>query len=392
MINGLVLDHSCVTNHLLILFKKAQKDFSIVNIYAMSPNNEKKAKNSVFDHDKFIDIIYGRCEKNMVFSTKVEKIEDNEIVMPTVNNYHIILDYNYNKEQLKRILKHYKLKQSGSKKEIVVRIYCFLRLSCSAIKIQKIARGRLQRKYNELHGPALLKRDICTNPTDFFTMEDLTEIPYSQFFSYKDADDFIYGFDIISLYNLIQKADRDVKNPYNRMDVPKKVMQDMKTLLRLGKILGIQIDIDIKDVLTEVTDKKSLELRILSLFQNMDALGNYSNPVWFTSLNRLQLIKFVREIADIWNYRAQISNETKRAICPPNGEPFRNFSINYAITETNLEKVRKCIVDVLEKMVNNGVDRDSKSLGAYYVLGALTLVNTDASMAIPWLFQSFSYF
>ena len=46
----------------------------------------------------------------------------------------------------------------------------------------------------------------------------------------------------------------------------------------------------------------------------------------------------------------------------------------------------------MEKFVNSGTDNDSKSLGAYYILGALTLVNTDAANALPWLFQSVSYF
>jgi hypothetical protein len=49
-------------------------------------------------------------------------------------------------------------------------------------------------------------------------------------------------------------------------------------------------------------------------------------------------------------------------------------------------------LEVLEKLVNTGVDKDSKSLGAYYVLGALTLVNPDAATSLPWLFQSVSYF
>jgi hypothetical protein len=353
---------------------------------------EKKMKNNESEHEMFVQVVYGRCEKQMPISKKVEKINDTDIVTPTSNNCDLILQYNYNKDQLKKFLKHYKLRLSGSKKEVIARIYCFLRLSFFATKIQKIFRGRIQRRYNNLHGPALTKREICTNQTDFFTMENLNEIEYSQFISYKDIDDFIYGFDIISLYNLIQKSGKDVKNPYNRMDIPKSVILNMKTLLRLGKLLNIKIDIDIKDVLTEVTDKKSIELRILTLFQNIDSLGHYSNSIWFTSLNRVNLIKFVRELGDIWNYRAQITNETKRAICPPNGDPFRNLSMNYIITENDLENVKKSILDVLEKIVNSGIDRDSKALGAYYILGALTLVNPDAAIAIPWLFQSFSYF
>ena len=64
----------------------------------------------------------------------------------------------------------------------------------------------------------------------------------------------------------------------------------------------------------------------------------------------------------------------------------------YIHTEQNMSNVKKVILEVLEKLVNSGVDRDSKALGAYYVLGSLTLVNDNAATSLPWLFQSFGYF
>ena len=100
----------------------------------------------------------------------------------------------------------------------------------------------------------------------------------------------------------------------------------------------------------------------------------------------------VRELIEIWNYRAQLTNEIKRGICPPNGDPFRNLSIQYIHTEANITNVRKVILEILEKLVNSGTDKDNKALGAYYVLGCLTLVNTEAATSLPWLFQSFMYF
>jgi hypothetical protein len=60
--------------------------------------------------------------------------------------------------------------------------------------------------------------------------------------------------------------------------------------------------------------------------------------------------------------------------------------------ESNINIIRKIILEILEKIVNTGIDNDSKSLGAYYVLGALTLVNDSAASSLPWLFQSVSYF
>jgi len=218
----------------------------------------------------------------------------------------------------------------------------------------------------------------------------MTELDYSQFFSYKDADGFIYGFDIISLYNLILKSGKQVKNPYNRNDITKTVIQDMRNLIRVSRVLKVNIDIEIKD--ETLSNEKSVELRTLDLFQNIDSLGNYSDPSWFLLLPRNQMIKFVRELIDIWTYRAQLTSEMKKKICPPFGDPFRNVNFSYLHSEENNENVKKIVLTILEKLVNTGVDNDSRTLGAYYVLGALTLVSENAASSLPWLFQSVSHF
>jgi hypothetical protein len=156
--------------------------------------------------------------------------------------------------------------------------------------------------------------------------------------------------------------------------------------------LKIKINLDFDTSVGEISNEKSIEMRTIELFQNIDYLGNYSSPEWFISLNRNQLIQFMRELSDIWHYRAQLSMEVKRNICPPDGDPFRNLNLSYIINENDLLVIKKKVLDILEKFVKTGVDRDSKSLGAYYVLGALTLVNESAAVSMPWLFQSVSYF
>ena len=141
-------------------------------------------------------------------SKNLEKSND---VIPTINNYDILTKNNYSVQQLKIIAKKYKLKLSGNKPELLNRIYIYLKLSSFAVKIQKIIRGNLRRKYNNLHGPAFIKRKLCTNDCDFLTGDEFMHLKDSQFFSYKDTDGFIYGFDIISLYNLIIKSGKVVK-------------------------------------------------------------------------------------------------------------------------------------------------------------------------------------
>ena len=355
-------------------------------------NFDKKNKPSSFSMDEYMISISTKSEKMLPVVKKTIKISDDNIIIPTINNYNDITNYNYNVSQLKSIAKNYKLKISGNKNELMSRIFTFLYLSSYIIKIQKVFRGRIVKKYIGLRGPAATKRNICTNSTDFVSMEPLEEIDFNQFISYKDEDGFIYGFDITSLFNLFSKNGSNNKNPYNRNKIPDIILKNIKTLLRLSKILKIKIVLDLEDETPSISEEKVVELRALSLFQNIDSLGNYSNCNWFLSLNRNQIIRFVRELADIWSYRAQLSVETKRAICPPNGDPFRNLNMSVIHISQNFNIVRKVVLEVLEKLVNTGVDKDSKSLGAYYVLGALTLVNQDAATSLPWLFQSLNYF
>lgn len=341
--------------------------------------------------EKYLNAIYDKCENTLTcIKNNKNKVDDESLTVPGIHDYKMLIENNYNQNQLKIFAKFYKLKISGNKKQLIDRLLSYLKLSSIVIKIQKIFRGRLQRRFNECHGPAYRKRDLCTNDSDFLTGDLLISVPCAQFFSFKDEDNFIYGFDIVSLHNLILKSGKNVKNPYNRNAISNKIIHDMKQLLRLSKILKIQVSTEIQDISQDITSEKSLELRTLDLFQNIDSLGNYSNPQWFISLNRTKLIKFIREVIDIWEYRAQLLPETKKLICPPYGTPFRNINMLSFTNDTNLENIRKMILESLEKMVNSGADKDSRSLGAYYVLAAITLVNDEAANALPWLFQSVS--
>jgi hypothetical protein len=352
--------------------------------------NKNKSQDSLIE--EYLNNITAKCEEQMPIVKKTTKISDDKISIPTINTYNELVFYNYNLTQLKIFAKNYKLKISGNKQQLLSRIYSYLYFSYYIIKIQKVFRRTLVRKYKELHGPASINRKLCINRDDFISMEPIDKINFHQFISYQDSDNFIYGFDITSLHNLFLKSSDEIKNPYNRNKIPDFIFKDIRTLIRISKILKININLTFGDETKNLPNEKLIELRVFTLFQNIDSLGNYSNANWFINLNRSQLIKFIRELIDIWNYRAQLSNETKRNICPPNGDPFRSLSIQYIIQEENLWNVKKVIIGILEKLVNSGIDKDSKALGAYYVLGALTMVNSEAATSLPWLFQSVNYF
>jgi len=349
----------------------------------------------VFDKNEYESYLYNKITQNLHYSKnliKINSLETNNILIPSFDTASNLYNYNYNVNQLKAITKHYNLKISGNKPQLIARIYMFLHLSKFVIKIQKYYRGHLLRKYIKYHGPAFKNRSLCTNTFDFLSMDELTSIEPNQFFSFKEDDGFIYGFDLLSLYNLIYTSNGAVKNPFNKNQLSKQVIQDFRSLLRLSHILKIKIATEIIDISKEVSERKAVEFRALTLFQNIDALGNYSNVDWFMSLTRNQLLHFTAELIDIWNYRALLTLEKKNNICPPYGDPFRSpFNFRRLHIMSNIDEMRKSILHVMEKMVCSGTDKDSKCLGAFYVIGALTLVNNDAATALPWLYESLYY-
>ena len=333
-----------------------------------------------------------KCEErnNVKKGKAVKKCEE-----LSIHNYNTLLVVKYKMDELKKLCTRYKISKGGNKDDLTKRIYEYCKNSIGPLKIQKVFRGFLCRKLHKMQGPALMDRKICTNDTDFFTMDDMAEIPTTQFYSYRDEDDFVYGFNIVSLHNLIQKEGSRAKNPYNRNEFDNKVKVNVLNMIRLSKVLKIPIEIELKN---EVMDPaKRMELKILDLFQTMNSYGNYANSEWFADLPRNLHIRFARELVDIWNYRALLTVAKKQEICPPHGSPFlgtpyfTNMVNNTTLNNLSNETVVKYNVQIIENLVKSAVDIDNKMLGTFYVLSALTLVSQPARDAMPWLYDAVVY-
>ena len=354
------------------------------NEIELESNNEPKRK-----------IVKKRATK-----TKTEpKPEEELFIIPTYENYSTIFSQKFTSSQLKQICKYYKLPVTGNKSLVTNVIYKHLYLSYYASIIQKSWRKYYYKLFSRLHGPARFNRSICITDTDFFTMDDLNSISFNQFFSYRDSDNMIYGFDIMSLYNLINKSkneDYSYKkeeqlplNPYTRNPISNKVKSDLKSIIMISKILMEEIQLNINEVDDEIKSNKntlSIEERTNNLFHDIDSLGNYSHPEWFKDLLRHQLIVYIKELYDIWTYRAQLADQVKLEICP-NGNPFSNIYMNN-LPNLPLLEIQDIILSAMETMVRSGVNQNSRYLGSTYVLCALTLVNRDTAEALPWLYES----
>jgi hypothetical protein len=128
--------------------------------------------------------------------------------------------------------------------------------------------------------------------------------------------------------------------------------------------------------------------RAQSLFMEIDQLGNYTQVAWFTNLNRREYMRYYRFLHDIWSYRAQMSNEIKRKICPM-WDPFSNFTND--IIRFNIltdDEVRCLCIRTMEDIIYTGIDREFRVLGTFHVLSALTIVSLQARQSMPWLYES----
>ena len=356
------------------------------------------------------DIVKDNTVKDNIVKNIKNNVTDvnstvNAFNIPNINEFNKILTINYKINELKLIQKHYNIKCIGNKEHLKKYLYNYLFYSYKTILIQKTVRLFFVKKYIMFHGPAFYNRKLCSNDVDFCTLDDLCCIPYNQFISFKDENNHIYGFDIISLYTLFKNGFLamkknnnvtndcfiDIDNPFTKQKFTAKILKQVIAYIHISKILKIVINLEY-DELVIISDTKQLEMKIFTLFQKIDSLGNYTNIKWFLELDKKQLIRFVRELIDIWNYRANLSYEVKREIVPQRSDPFYDRSINVnMLQQYSFIQIRKYCTIIIDIMINSGINNNACSLGSYYVLCALTTVSHEAAQALPWLYEATIY-
>ena len=283
--------------------------------------------------------------------------------------------------ELKKILKELKLPLCGKKKELHQRIYLYYyKLNC-VHRIQNLFYQYMYRKLKRIRG----NRMVCNNKDDFLTGDDLITIPQQYIFTITD-NEFTYGFHIESFARLISstRPEKDPLNPYTRNIILPIFIQNMKDIFRISKILGKPIQPIEKE--PEYTLAQQVVNRTVILFQNINYLGHYTDYTWFLHLSRIKILKFVRELIDIWNYRAALTEADKKSICPPYGRPFSNYDYNDILLSK--ENLQMHALSVMENLISAPAN-ETKTIGSYYILGALSLVSQDAGNAMPLILDSF---
>ena len=357
-------------------------------------------------------------------SNSVEDEIPMNIIILKPSEYEKMTHSKYSLADLRALCVHYNIKKSGTKTDLTQRIYTFLKQTYFIRRIQRNFKDYLSRKYRKLSGPGYLQSTKCVNDTDFYTFDKISNIKPTQLFTYRDSDNKIYGFHIASIFHLIVSSYPMITNPYNRNVMSASIIKNLYEKLIYGSLIGFRVSIKLDDdgdeheqdddgngghdnsrqttSTTQVSSgvigggqalsrEKQEELFIVDLFQHINTLGNYSDSEWFIVLQREELIRFIRHIHDIWYYRANLTQEMKERISPPNGNPFvlHNAHVNLnVVTLLTATELRTICVSIIERMTRRGISREDQCLGAFYVLATLTLVNQDARNALPWLYEA----
>lgn len=328
---------------------------------------------------------YNKYEKHFITMEKRILGKKKPFKMPRLAEYENILNLKYTLKELNLIKKHYEIIGGKNKSEIQYLLYNLIRIRYNIVKITKLYRSYLLNKYKLLLGSR-----SYINLEDFETLEPLSNIIKLNIITLSDNDNDSnnnYGFHIKSYKKLITKYKQKAFNPYTRKMLDETEQNRIKNVMRLNKILNIPDDNINNDVIV-LTSENRLKFEIHDLIHDINNLGNYADSSWIEELNKDQLIKYIFELKDIWEYRANLSSQTKFQIYKF-GNPFFDVPRNLLITYSE-SKLKKIVVTIMKRLISSE-DRSVASLGTFYILGTLTLIEENSRNAMPWLYQSFYY-
>ena len=114
-------------------------------------------------------------------------------------------------------------------------------------------------------------------------------------------------------------------------------------------------------------------------------LDNYTNHNWFKNLCLNELIQLYTKMEDIWVFRTNMTIEARNNIV--NGGIAFNIPIPIIKYQKSKLKMQHILLDEFLRLINEGINREEKKLGAILILTGLVEVSYEAAQALPHLVQ-----
>lgn len=309
----------------------------------------------------------GKCEKKTNYGCYCKKHKRNYLINPgneIIVQRFTFKETDYLRDDLKDYYKkHISDKDSLSKlkkkelyekvsKDIHHKRHYTNNLS-KIIKIQSLFRKKSITPFQELK---------CNNREDFYSYDLLIKIPRKYYYSYVDAQNILWGFDIRSLHKLIGL---NYPNPYTIEEIPENIKDDVNQ--KYNDL--IQDKNYVSNIEIVERDRKALiKQKTVDLFSLIEQHGYTCNIEWFLNLSLRRLKELYKQLEDLWNYRLGLSNEYKRIISPPLGLAFTTPVIE-VIHYNHKEDIQELIIHDVSKFVNCETDTDRRMGFFYFIIG-----------------------
>ena len=389
------------------------------------PISKRKILKSVEKNKYYYDYLNIRkmyIKENTKHIELIDYIENNKLDSYSLSKINASLEYyklikqTHTNENSKFLQAIYNIDKLKSFFDILLKANQFLP---QLIKLQRFIKKTLILYNKRLRGPAYINRSLCVNESDFFTLDEVKDIPNNDFVSFSDEKEFIYGFHIDSITQLLFKSDetyfeqfnKKIKNKYiiiNNTKIKVCYQQFIKLLYNhYNKIKIINpytrfiIDSKIKlniiklyakkeyssnkvETIVEIVDiKTAVKNKCLTLFQKIDFHGYQTDINWLYDQNQTVLKIFYKKLALLWNFEFGLNSEARYKISKTN-----NLFINLhdiMISKTDRYTLLDKILEPVTAIVSNGETDSDKQSGCIIILYALAFINHRCILANPWL-------
>ena len=225
----------------------------------------------------------------------------------------------------------------------------------------------------------IFRRHKSNNKEECGTLDSIFTIPIEYYFDYKDTDGFIYSFDIRTL-DLISL------NPYNQKAFPNESRFKYKLESKIQYIKKTERKMKFES--PKLTEEQKYDQFLIRVFQKYDMIGQYTDTNWFNNLSFDDLKKFYKNAYDMFDYRSQLSMDIRKKITK-DGLMFSNMIHEIGLLRPKHKKILQLeLLKEMEKIVDEGCDKEYKTLGINLVLSALVEVSPAAALSLPHLVQS----
>jgi len=135
---------------------------------------------------------------------------------------------------------------------------------------------------------------------------------------------------------------------------------------------------------TVVLDRTAIvKQKFVDIFSQMEYVGYSCDVTWILNLNASRLKRLYRELEDIWNYRANLSESAKRNIAPPDGILCSTPVHDYNHYHDKLE-LQEILANELLKICG-ATDPGNMNLGFMYFIISLSFVSRPCFMIHNWV-------